>query len=96
MSEYKSLLERGHSWCSANLTQEMNEPRSIIAGMEAAIQKLTVERNSAIKDLKSISEDTGDGCQFCKHLPCMPEPGYCLGWEYKGLKGIVDKLEGDD
>ncbi len=85
MDEYQSLLRRERSWRSANLMQEMNEPRNIIADMEAAIEKLIIERNSAIKDLKSISEDTGDGCQFCKHLPCMPEPGYCLGWEYKGL-----------
>ncbi len=75
------------------LIKEMNEQINIIADMEAAIEKLIAERDSAIKDLKSISEDTGDGCQFCKHLPCMPDPGYCLGWEYKGLKEIVDKLE---
>ncbi len=88
MDEYQSLLRRGHSWRNANSMQEMNEPRNIIADMEATIEKLIAERDSAIKDLKSISEDTGDGCQFCKHLPCMPDPGYCLGWEYKGLEKI--------
>lgn len=42
---------------------------------------------AALADLQSICEDSGDGCQFCEHYPCVitgsSTKSKCLGWHWK-------------
>lgn len=51
---------------------------------DTVIKTLQAERDAAVEDLKKISEDTGDGCHLCKHLPCAQRHGRCIGWEWRG------------
>ena len=58
-----------------------------IEQLKAEVEQLKRERDAAISDLKSICDDTGDGCDLCKHLPCAKDGvGHCIGWQWRGIK----------
>lgn len=59
----------------------------ILSERIAALSRVEAERDAAVKDLKEIADDTGDGCQYCKHLPCVQKHGRCIGFEWRGAQG---------
>lgn len=70
----------GDAATSMCLAMELSEAK-------AEIEQLKRERDAAISDLKSICDDTGDGCDLCKHLPCVKDGvGHCIGWQWRGLE----------
>lgn len=65
----------------------MSDAADVIEQQMAKIERLKRERDAAISDLKSICDDTGDGCDLCKHLPCVKDGvGHCIGWQWRGLE----------
>lgn len=56
----------------------------IIPGFREQLERVERERDAAISDLCSVCEDSGDACGLCKHLPCGPGNGKCLGWKWRG------------
>lgn len=47
-------------------------------------EQLKAEHEALLADMKTICEDTGDGCHLCKHYPCAPMSDHCQGWEWRG------------
>ena len=47
-------------------------------------EQLKTEHEALLADMKTICEDTGDGCHLCKHYPCVPKSDCCQGWEWRG------------
>lgn len=45
---------------------------------------LKEEHAALLADMKTLCEDTGDGCHLCKHFPCASKFDHCQGWEWRG------------
>lgn len=52
------------------------------------LQKLEKENTQLKAALKTLAEDSGDGCHLCKHFPCAESNSHCLGWEWGGSAKI--------
>ena len=81
---YESLIEQLREQDDAALAE--------IGKLRDALSRVEAERDAAVKDLKEIADDTGDGCQYCKHLPCAQKYGRCIGFEWRGAQ----REEGQD
>lgn len=48
------------------------------------LEHLKEEHAALLADMKTLCEDTGDGCHLCKHFPCASKFDRCQGWEWRG------------
>ena len=46
-------------------------------------EHLKEEHAALLADMKTLCEDTGDGCHLCKHFPCASKFDHCQGWEWR-------------
>lgn len=52
------------------------------------LHELEKENTQLKAALKTLAEDSGDGCHLCKHFPCAESNSHCLGWEWGGSAKI--------
>lgn len=46
-------------------------------------ERLKAEHTAIEADFKQLADDTGEGCGYCKNLPCSPEYDHCIGFVWK-------------
>lgn len=68
------------------LKAELERKNKAIENMADIIKSAYKQRDAAVADLKSVSEDSPDSCHLCKHLPCAEKYGRCIGWQWRGVK----------
>lgn len=88
----KALRENA-DWCGGEewnipicMGYNQREASDAIEKLQSELEQAKKERAAAVEDLKSICEDSGDGCGICKHLPCAEKHGRCIGWQWRGVK----------
>ena len=75
-----------HLYCeaAASKIEQMAYAMDYSSKTHAENIRLRSELEAAIADLKSVCEDTGEGCAYCEKAPCSPENDHCTGWEWRG------------
>lgn len=75
-----------HLYCeaAANKIEQMSDSIDYSRQIQAENIRLKAELEAAVRDLRSVCEETGEGCAFCKKVPCSPENDHCTGWEWRG------------
>ena len=68
---YKSMLETAKEY---------------IAKQKDELEQMTRERDAAVRDLKTVTYDEGEGCDYCANCPCAPENDHFIGWKWRGVK----------
>ena len=84
------------NWCKASETvhqqrEELERRDMVILELENQLEKITSERNAAIRDLKCTVEMT-EGCMFCKHENDLDYDGCGRSgcWEWKGCQTAIE------
>lgn len=66
------------------------ESLPIVRQLREELEKVTAERDAAVKDVKDLVLGEIKACSYCKHndpenFDCMTEGfGYCGNWEWRG------------
>lgn len=86
LREYAEWAHANEWECPIALQDYLEEAADTIEKLQAELEQVKKERDAAVDDLKSVCDDSGDGCGICKHVPCAEKYGRCIGWQWRGLR----------
>lgn len=68
------------------LEQELQKSEHDNVNLTGELAKVARERDAAVRDLKTVTFDEGEGCDYCENCPCAPANDRCIGWKWRGVK----------
>lgn len=81
LQERRTLEAEVHSYKAM-----LETAKEYIAKQKDELEQMKRERDAAVRDLKTVTYDEGEGCDYCANCPCAPENDRCIGWKWRGVK----------